>query len=324
MYTPPFTITNDILQLVAEISEILGALSVSLGSQMPQPMLRKENQIRTIHSSLAIEHNSLTVEQMTAIINGKHVLGAPNEIQEVKNAVQAYQLMLELDAFSEADLLKVHGLMMKDLVNRPGMYRNDSVGVFAGDVCLHMAPPAEYVPTHMQNLFEWVRTTDVHPLISSCVFHYELEFIHPFGDGNGRMGRYWQTLLLSRWKGIFAWLPVETIVKENQQAYYDAIAKSDKMADSSHFVIFMLNCLLTSLRREVTNKVDNKVTNKIANKSDEKVLELIKKDNHITISKICKITGMSESGVKKILASLKSAGFIERRGSNKTGYWEVI
>lgn len=319
MYTPPFAITHEILQLVAEISETLGAISVQLGTQMPLPMLRKENQIKTIHSSLAIEHNSLSVEQMTAIIDGKHVLGAPNEIQEVKNAIQAYQLMHELDAFSEEDLLKAHGLMMKDLVNTAGRYRHDSVGVFAGEVCLHMAPPAEYVPTHMKDLFEWVRTTEVHPLISSCVFHYELEFIHPFGDGNGRMGRYWQTMLLSRWKGLFAWLPVETIVKENQQAYYDAIAMSDKMADSSYFVAFMLNCLLTSLKLEVANKVTNKVTNK----SEEKVLKLIKKDNRVTIAKLCELTGMSESGVKKILASLKSANLIEREGSNKTGYWVV-
>lgn len=216
MYTPPFTVTDEVLHLVSEISEQIGTLNALLGERMPSPMLRKENQIKTIHSSLAIEHKSLSLQQVTDVIDGKHVLGAPDEIQEVKNALQAYQLMLQLDAFSEADLLRAHSLMMADLVDNAGHYRKGSVGVFDGDKCIHVAPSADRVPTLMAELFAWVKETKTHPLISSCVFHYEFEFIHPFMDGNGSMGRYWQTLLLSRWKGIFAWLPVETIVKKHQ------------------------------------------------------------------------------------------------------------
>ena len=170
MYTPPFTITNEILHLVSEISEQIGALNVMLGERMPSPMLRKENQIKTIHSSLAIEHNSLSLQQVTDVIDGKHVLGAPNEIQEVKNALQAYQLMLQLDAYEEKDLLRAHGLMMADLVDGAGKYRQAGVGVFDNDRCIHVAPPAERVPGLMEDLFDWIRQTKVHPLISSCVF----------------------------------------------------------------------------------------------------------------------------------------------------------
>ena len=157
MYTPPFTVTDDILHLVSEISEQIGTLNARLGERMPSPMLRKENQIKTIHSSLAIEHNSLSLQQVTDVIDGKHVLGAPNEIQEVKNALQAYQLMLQLDAFSEADLLRAHSLMMADLVDNAGHFRKGSVGVFDGDKCIHVAPSADRVPTLMADLFAWIK-----------------------------------------------------------------------------------------------------------------------------------------------------------------------
>lgn len=183
-----------------------------------------------------------------------------------------------------------------------------------------MAPPAGRVPQLMSDLFEWVSTTQSHPLISSCVFHYEFEFIHPFIDGNGRTGRFWQTMLLSRWKPIFAWLPVETIVRENQQGYYDAIAKSDSEAQSTPFIVFMLKCILQSVK---VHEVTNKVTNKVANKTEEKILELLKDNNRLTISDLCELTGLSQSGVKKVLSSLKSKSLLTRKGSNKAGWWEV-
>lgn len=323
MYTPPFTINDEILSLVSEISEQIGALNVMLGNSMPSPMLRKENQIKTIHSSLAIEHNSLSLQQVTDIIEGKHVLGAPNEIQEVKNAVQAYQLMQQLDAFNEKDLLKAHRLMMQDLVAKSGQYRTEGVGVFDGDRCLHMAPPPQRVPELMRDLFAWLRTTDTHPLITSCVFHYEFEFIHPFIDGNGRMGRYWQTMILARWKSIFAWLPVETIVKQNQQEYYHAIARSDAAGDSTVFILFMLKCLQATIKHEVENKVDNKVEDKLLTDSEQRIVKLMTEDAHITIAEICKKTKLSAAGVNKILASLRNKGIIKRIGANKNGYWDV-
>lgn len=323
MYSPPFTINDEILSLVSEISEQIGALNVMLGNSMPSPMLRKENQIKTIHSSLAIEHNSLSLQQVTDIIEGKHVLGAPNEIQEVKNAVQAYHLMQQLDAFNEKDLLKAHRLMMQDLVAKSGQYRTEGVGVFDGDRCLHMAPPPQRVPELMRDLFAWLRTTDTHPLVTSCVFHYEFEFIHPFIDGNGRMGRYWQTMILARWKSIFAWLPVETIVKQNQQEYYNAIACSDVAGDSTVFILFMLKCLQATIKHEVENKVDNKVEDKSLTDSEQRIVRLMTKDAHITIAEICKKTKLSAAGVNKILASLRNKGIIKRIGANKNGYWDV-
>jgi Fic family protein len=322
MYTPPFTITDEILRLVAEISEQIGALSVRLGARMPSPMLRKENQIKTIHSSLAIEHNSLSLQQVTDVIEGKHVLGAPNEIQEVKNALQAYQLMQSLDAFNEKDLLRAHGLMMTDLVDKAGQYRKEGVGVFDGEKCIHLAPPADRVPSLMADLFEWVRHTDTHPLISSCVFHYEFEFIHPFMDGNGRMGRYWQTMLLSRWKGIFAWLPVETIVKQHQQEYYNAIAQSDAQGNSTVFIDFMLRCILQTIQEQ--QKVTDKVADKVTDKSENKILDLIRMNPSVTIPEMMQKLSMSDSGIRKILRKLQQEGRVARIGANKNGHWEII
>lgn len=318
---PPFTITDEILRLVSEISERVGELNVMLGERMPSPMLRKENQIKTIHSSLAIEHNSLSLQQVTDVINGKHVLGAPNEIQEVKNALQAYQLMQDLDAFQEKNLLCAHGLMMADLVDNAGRYRKGGVGVFAGEQCIHMAPPADNVPFLMADLFEWISTTDTHPLVSSCVFHYEFEFIHPFMDGNGRMGRYWQTLLLSRWKGIFAWLPVETIVKQHQQDYYDAIAQSDSQGNSTIFITFMLRCILQTIKEQ--QKVTDKVAYKVTDKSEDKLLNIIRATPAITIPQLMQMLSLSDSGVRKILRRLQQQGRIVRIGANKNGYWQV-
>ena len=322
MYTPPFTITDEILRLVAEISEQIGALSVRLGARMPSPMLRKENQIKTIHSSLAIEHNSLSLQQVTDVIEGKHVLGAPNEIQEVKNALQAYQLLQSLNAYEEKDLLRAHGLMMTDLVNKAGQYRKEGVGVFDGEKCIHVAPPADRVPSLMADLFEWVRHTDTHPLISSCVFHYEFEFIHPFMDGNGRMGRYWQTMLLSRWKGIFAWLPVETIVKKHQQEYYNAIAQSDAQGNSTVFIDFMLRCILQTIQEQ--QKVTDKVADKVTDKSENKILDLISQNPSVTIPEMMQKLSMSDSGIRKILRKLQQEGRVARIGANKNGHWKII
>ena len=330
MYIPPFTITSEIMRLVSEVSEQVGIVTTLLGDNVPSPMLRKANRIKTIHSSLAIEHNTLSLKQVTAIIDGKHVLGAPNEIQEVKNALQAYQLMPQLDAFKEKDLLKAHELMMLALVDKSGHYRTAGVGIFDGDKCIHTAPPAERVPQLMADLFEWIRKTDVHPLVSSCVFHYELEFIHPFIDGNGRMGRYWQTMLLARWKGIFAWIPVETIVREHQQEYYDVIAKCDAAGNSTAFIEFMLRCLLDAMNQiegepeEVPDKVADKVANKVANKSAQKVLMLLYENGRLTRDELSELTGLSLGGIKKIINSLREGGLIVRVGSNKTGYWQVI
>lgn len=319
-YIPPFTLTDEMMSLVAEIAEIVGKISAT-AAHLPQPHLRKENRIKTIQSSLAIENNSLTIEQVTAIIEGKRVLGAPTEIQEVRNAIDAYELLLELNPFEEKDLLRAHQLMMTDLVRENGRYRSGGVGIFNGEQCVHMAPPAMRVPTLMEDLLQWVRTTKTHPLISSCVFHYEFEFIHPFADGNGRMGRMWQTLLLMQWNPIFAWIPVETLVKEHQKDYYDAIAQSDREASSTPFIIFMLRCLLQSIQEMVESNLKSNL--KSNPKSSEKILDAMCANPQLTIKDLQEVTGLSESGVKKIIRSLRADGVIERVGGNKGGFWKV-
>jgi Fic family protein len=332
MYVPPFTVSAEIIRLIGEISEQVGSIMTRLGDNVPSPQLRKKNQIKTIHSSLAIENNTLSLKQITDIIDGKRVLGAPDEIQEVKNAIEAYHLMPELDAFKEKDLLRAHELMMKDLVRNSGHYRHEGVGVFDGNGnCLHMAPPAERVPMLMGDLFEWVKKTDVHPLVRSCVFHYEFEFIHPFIDGNGRMGRYWQTMLLSRWKGIFAWLPVETIVKEHQQEYYHVIQKCDQAGESTLFVEYMLRCLLDAMANyddddaEVQDKIQDKVQDKFPEVSQPvwDVFDIIRNNPKVTVNSICEQINLKERQIYKHIAQLKSLGLIVRVGSNKTGYWKV-
>lgn len=263
-YKPPFHMTDKITFLIAEISEQVGRITV-LQERTISPHLRRENRIRTIHSSLAIEHNSLSLEQVTAILDGKRVLGNPNEIKEVQNAYEAYELMLRLDPSSVDDLLKAHKLMMSGLVPENGKFRSGGVGVFDGEVLIHMAPPAEFVPEHVHNLFSWYQQSELHPLIKSAVFHYEFEFIHPFADGNGRMGRMWHSLLLSKWKELFFWLPIEELIQSRQKEYYDALGVADRQADSAGFVELMLEIIRDSLKEitvvgRSTDQDDDQVT----------------------------------------------------------------
>ncbi len=245
-YKPPFTITDKTVNLIAEISELIGKIHISERMDA-NPHLRRKNRIRTIHSSLAIENNTLCIEQVTAIISGKRVLGLPTEIQEVKNAFAAYENILEYNPYDIIDLLKAHELMMSGLVPQAGQFRTGSVGVFAGDKLIHMAPPANMIRGQVEDLLAWVRESSVHMLIKSCVFHYEFEYIHPFADGNGRMGRLWQTLLLSTYKPLFIYLPIETLIKERQQEYYNCLQKADRAADSGIFVEFLMQVIFDAL-----------------------------------------------------------------------------
>ena len=322
LYTPPFTVTDEITSLVIAIAEAVGQLSV-ISNNVPSPHLRKENRIKTIQSSLAIENNTLSVEQVTAIIEGKRVLGAPNEIKEVKNAVDAYELLFELNPFKEKDLLRAHKLMMSDLVRENGRFRSGGVGVFGAQGLVHLAPPAIRVPSLIGDLLHWAKTTKTHPLICSCVFHYEFEFIHPFADGNGRMGRMWQTLLLMQWNPIFAWIPVETIVKEHQQEYYDAIALCDKQGESTSFVSFMLRCLYSALQ-DFQKSGTESGTETGTEKTVDKIIQIIKGNPQITSRAIAQMLSMAHSGVAKHLRNLQNSGIIRRVGPQKGGHWEVI
>ena len=324
MYTPPFEITSKIIELISNISEKIGEIS-SIQNNSHYIQLRKENRIQTIHSSLAIENNSLSLEQITAIIDGKRVLGNPNEIQEVKNSIQAYDLLLTLNPYNEKDLLKAHKLMMQDLVENSGKYRTDGVGIFDGEKVVHVAPPAKRIPELMADLFEWLKTSDVHPLIKSCVFHYEFEFIHPFQDGNGRIGRLWQTVILKEWKEVFAWIPVETLIKENQKEYYNTLGVSDKSANSTKFIEFMLSIILTTIEEiiETERKVTVNVTQKVT-VNQKKIIEAIKENPNITQEKLAEIVGISRKSIIANMKHLQENGFIKRIGADKNGYWQVV
>ena len=239
---PPFSVTNTMLTLVAEIAEKTGRIT-SYRSFETKPYLRRNNRIRSIHSSLAIEANSLSVDEVRSVINGRTVIGPEKEIQEVKNAYQAYDMLGKFDPYSLKDLQKLHGIMTYLTVQESGVFRSHNEGVFNGDVCIFMAPPPQLVPEQMRSLFEWMNAVKgiVHPLILSSVFHYEFVFIHPFSDGNGRMARLWQTALLSEWNPVFQYLPLESRIHEYQDGYYDAIAACHAAGNSDTFIEFMLD-----------------------------------------------------------------------------------
>ncbi len=240
-YQPPFVITNEILSLVSSISEKVGRISAT-SNLKSKPHLRKNNRIKSIHSSLKIEANSLTLGQVRDVINGKLVLGEQKEIQEVKNAYAAYEHMPEIDPYSMEQLKKFHGIMTKYLVDESGIFRKGAVGVFNGDQCIFMAPPAQFVPNQMNELFAWMKASraSVHPLILSSVFHYEFVFIHPFADGNGRMARLWHTAILSKWNPVFEYIPIESQIEKFQDSYYEAIAKCHVDGSSTIFITFIL------------------------------------------------------------------------------------
>ena len=240
-YKPPFTITNEILSYVASISEKIGRIT-AINNLEAKPQLRKNNRIKSIHSSLKIEANSLSLGQVRDVINGKTVLGEQKEIQEVKNAYAAYEKITEIDPYSINDLKQFHGIMTKYVVEESGDFRRGEEGVFNGDRCVFMAPSARLVPQLMDNLFDWLKEAQrsVHPLILSSVFHYEFVFIHPFADGNGRMARLWHTVILSKWKPVFEYIPIESQIEKFQEEYYSVIAKCHVDGESTTFIEFML------------------------------------------------------------------------------------
>lgn len=244
---PPFTITNTIISALAEIAELVGRFT-STERLSASPTLRRKNRIRTIHGSLAIEQNTLSIEQVTAVLNGKQLIAPPKDIAEVKNAFEIYENMDALNPYSMDDLLAAHGVMMRGLTSEAGEFRSGPVGVVdaAGRV-LHFGTLPPYVPGLVEELLSWTQISELHMLIRSAVFHYEFELIHPFSDGNGRIGRLWHTLLLSKWNPMFAWLPVESIIHDRQQAYYGAINASNAAGESTCFIEFMLSAIKASL-----------------------------------------------------------------------------
>ena len=243
---PPYETTSSILRLIASISEKIGEVNANLLNK-PSPKLRKQNRIRTIHSSLKIEGNTLTEEQITALVENKGVIGPKKDVLEVLNAIKTYENLEEYKPTNEQSFLKAHKSLMQGLIEDSGRYRSQSVGIVKGSKVEHLAPPFGNVPYLMKELFDYLKTSDEIELIKSCVFHYEMEFIHPFSDGNGRMGRLWQTLILMENYPIFEFLPFETLISKDQDSYYKALAESDKSGKSTNFIEYMLNVIDISM-----------------------------------------------------------------------------
>lgn len=314
-YEPPFERDDEIDSLCMGIAELVGRVT----PQTPlakSPVLHRELRIKTIHSSLVIEGNGLDEGAVTAILDGKHVLGSKRDILEVENAKRAYDMLPNLDPYSLEDLLKAHSSMMEGLVSEAGRFRSGDVGVFDGDVLIHAGIPAAYVPEVMGNLFEWLENTSMHPLLSSCVFHFEFEFCHPFSDGNGRVGRLWHTLLLSKWRPVLAWLPVESTIRKRQTGYYAALAESDASGSSEVFVKFMLRAIRDSL-----------VPFTGADESHEalrsRALEFFAANPKATVSALAESLGCSKRSAERLVAQLKESGLLVRVGSTRSGSWEV-
>lgn len=325
-YEPPFIMTGEITNLIVEIGELVGSIA-TYEAMNPNPILRRESRIKTIHSSLAIEQNTLSLEQVTDIINGKRILGPPQDIHEVKNAYEAYERISTLDPYNVKNLLTAHKIMMNGLVKEAGVFRSGNVGVYAGTELIHAGTPAKYVPDLMQQLFTWLKESKYHPLVKSCIFHYEFEFIHPFQDGNGRMGRLWQSLILQKWKDIFTWLPVETLVYENQEEYYKVLQSADNKGDSTEFVEFMLGMIRDALSEiSTTQNKNDVVTNVVINvvTNEDKVLSILKQDGKMSATMLANSIGITQRQAQRILSKLKDEGKILRHGANKNGYWEVI
>ena len=318
-YQPPFTMTEEITNLVIEIGEQVGAV-VTYDSLKPNPTLRRESRIRSIHSSLAIEQNTLTLEQVSDVIDGKRVLGPPQDIREVKNAYEVYERMSALDPYNVKNLLLAHRIMM------------DDVGVYAGKQLVHAGTPANYVPELISQLFTWMKQSKMHPLVKSCIFHYEFEFIHPFADGNGRMGRLWQSLILQKWRPFFAWLPIETLIHENQDGYYGALNVSNVGGESTAFVTFMLRIIRDALDEIIESQDANRNDNRHVGTNvginvgtnEEKVLLLLKQDGNLTARTLAGTLGLTQRQIERILAALKKSGRLIRHGASKNGFWEVI
>ena len=323
MYKPPFTVSAKAINLIAKISSQLERYAIRM-EQEDTLRLRRANRIKTIHSSLAIEGNTLSEGEVQAVLEGKKVVAPLKEIQEVKNAIKTYELYPKLNPFSIQDLLQAHGTMMAGLIDEAGMFRKGGVGVFDGDKPIHIAPPADRVRDLMSDLFGWLENADDHLLIRSCVFHYEFEFIHPFSDGNGRIGRLWQSLILGRLNPIFEHLPVENMVYSNQKAYYHAINRSSDLGDSGSFIDFMLEEILNTLVDHQGKSNADIADEKGLNDQQLRVLGYLRADRHTTAAKIAADLSMSARQIERMLADMKAKGIIRRIGANKNGYWEIV
>ena len=327
-YIPPYKVSEDAVNLISEISSAIERYHLAV-SGADGLRLRKANRIKTIRGTTAIEGNTLTEEQITAVLEGKRVIAPRREIDEVMGAAAAYEQIESIDPCNIKDLLKVHKLMMGGLVDEAGVFRSRQVGVVdgAGNV-VHMAPPPDRVPALVKSLFKWLNESGAHPLIKSCVFHYEFEFIHPFADGNGRTGRYWQTSILGKWREAFYAAPIENIVWENQSGYYLAIRRSSLLGSSEPFIDFMLERILQAVKvkrnelKDVGVNVGVNVGVKLSARERD-LLGLLRLDGTLTAGRIAQTYSISTRQAERLLTSLRKKGFLRREGSDKNGVWIV-
>lgn len=323
-YIPPYKITDKILDYISKIMEKVGEINSYINlNRMPE--LRKQNRINSIHSSLAIENNQLSLFQVQDVINGKMVIGDKTDIQEVKNAYEAYNKISEINPYSIEDLKLIHGIMTFLIEEESGKFRSHGECVKDGDKIIFVAPSEKMVPSLMQELFNWLNEAkeSVHPLILSSVFHYEFLFIHPFGDGNGRMARLWQSALLSKWKEIFEYVPIESLIKQYQEEYYKVIDNCNKAGESTAFIEFMLKMIYETINRII---VEQNSMQKIiySNSTQEKILELIKENSNITQVEMAEKLGITRDTISYNIKYLKDNGIIDRVGSNKRGSWKIL
>ena len=316
---PPFEINEKMLSDVIEIAELVGKVSIGSGIAV-NPVLRRTNRIRSIYSSLAIEQNTLDLDQVTAVLSGKRVLAPPKDIAEVRNAYEIYDCMESLDPYSVDDLLKAHGVMVKGLVDEAGEFRSRPIGIVNGSgKIVHFGTLPQYVPQAVIELLGWVEKSDIHMLIKSCVFHYEFELIHPFADGNGRIGRLWHTLLLSKWDPIFAWLPIESLIHDNQSEYYAAINTSNCNGESTVFIEFMLSVI-----KQALYEASGAVTQVSSGKADlriNKINEFLDKHEYITNCDVRELLAVSPATATRILSNLSKSGKLRRiRVGSHWGY----
>lgn len=317
---PPFEITEAALSDVMEISELVGKIS-STQNLSTSPILRRQNRIRTIYSSLAIEQNTLSLEQVTAVLSGKRVLAPPKDIAEVKNAYEIYDHLAELNPYSIDDLLLAHRTMMQGLVHEAGEFRSRPVGVVdnQGNV-LHFGTLPQYVPYLMEELVQWTESSPFPLLIKSCVFHYEFEVIHPFADGNGRIGRLWHTLLLSKWDPLFAWLPIESIIHDHQVEYYAAINQSNAQGEGTAFIEFMLGIIKEALQEAIDEQPAEKPS--MQSKEElrwEKIADFLRTNSTIQNSDVQNFLDVSSATASRILNALTKEGKLIKVRNGR--YW---
>ena len=343
MNKPPYTISVKTADYLTKIAE--AAARLEYGTSFKRDIrLHRKNRVRSIHSSLAIEGNNLSLDEVTDVIEGKLVAGKQAEIKEVKNAYEAYDMILSFDPYTVKDFLKAHKLLTDGLIKESGKFRSGDVGVFDGDVVVHVGARPQFLPQLVEELFEWAKTSELHPVLKSAIVHCEVETIHPFADGNGRMGRLWQTLILTKWSKIFAWIPMESMVYEKRPQYYNALQNTQRKNDSSEFIEFTLSAILDTIEaqakqinkptsdiesgegqlgNEFVENIGEFVEKFVENETQQSILRLLLAQPTISAKRIAEEIGLSSRGVQKSIDVLKKRGLVERIGSAKGGHWLV-